>query len=169
MAITKVKPTVNISLKTEDKKIVSGSKAYRVVAIDPKMAKPKPIVKELYIDQKELKKAKEAMQLESIKKEEKKTKETTKSSTGLKIVGLKKPLEIPPAPIVSKPSKVVYHISLLDKTTLKWKLFAQGSKSIIQTFDSQKEALDYAMNLCNKRRNGSYVLLHGIDGKITKH
>ena len=32
-----------------------------------------------------------------------------------------------------------------------------------------KEALNYAKNLCKNKDDGSYVLLHGLDGKIRKY
>ena len=39
----------------------------------------------------------------------------------------------------------------------------------IKLFSTQKEALDYAKSLCVNKDDGSYVLLHGLDGKIRKY
>ena len=171
MPISKVKTTLKMTLKTEEKKTASVTVSKRVVAIDPKTAKPKPNIRELYIDQSELKRAKEAERLEANKKQEREKKALEKKtmSEPIKLKAKPKQLDIPPAPIVSKPTKVIYHISKLDKDSNQWKLFIQGSTSIIKVFDSHLEALEYAQDLCNKRRNGSYILLHGPDGKIRKH
>lgn len=160
-----------MTLKTEEKKTASVAVSKRVVAIDPKTTKPKPNIRELYIDQSELKRAKEAERLEANKKQEREKMALEKKtmSETIKLKAKPKQLDIPPAPIVSKPTKVIYHISKLDKDSNQWKLFIQGSTSIIKVFDSHLEALEYAQDLCNKRRNGSYILLHGPDGKIRKH
>ena len=67
--------------------------------------------------------------------------------------------------------KVVYHVSKRedDKTGRQWKVFIQGGAKVIKIFDTQKEALDYAISLCKNKNNGSYVMLHGLDGKIRKY
>ncbi len=63
-----------------------------------------------------------------------------------------------------------YHVSKRDddKTGREWKVFIQGSSKVIKIFPTQKEALDYAKKLCANKDDGSYVLLHGLDGKIRK-
>lgn len=67
------------------------------------------------------------------------------------------------------PSKTVYHVSKREgKEGREWKVFIEGSTKVIKLCDTQKEALDYAQSLCKNKDDGSYVLLHGLDGKIRK-
>ena len=33
----------------------------------------------------------------------------------------------------------------------------------------EKEALDYALQLCKNKDDGSYVMLHRVDGKLRKY
>ena len=61
-------------------------------------------------------------------------------------------------------AKTVYHVSKRDD-----KVFIQGSTKVIKLFDTQKEALDYALQLCKNKDDGSYVLLHKVDGKLRKY
>lgn len=65
--------------------------------------------------------------------------------------------------------KTCYHVSKRDNDGREWKVFIQGSKKVIKLFDTQKEALDYAKQLCKNKDDGSYVMLHGLDGKIRKY
>ncbi len=67
--------------------------------------------------------------------------------------------------------KTVYHVSKREDVegSREWKVFIQGSAKVIKLFPTQKEALDYALNLCKNKDDGSYVLLHGVDGKIRKY
>lgn len=65
--------------------------------------------------------------------------------------------------------KVAYHVSKRDNDGREWKVFIQGSDKVIKLFKTQKEALDYAISLCKNKDNGSYVMLHGLDGKIRKY
>ena len=67
-----------------------------------------------------------------------------------------------------KVAKTVYHVSKRDRDGREWKVFIQGSTKVIKLFATQKEALDYAKTLCKNKDDGSYVLLHGLDGKIRK-
>ena len=63
--------------------------------------------------------------------------------------------------------KVIYHVSKREgKDSREWKVFIQGSDKPIKIFPTQKEALDYALQLCKNKGNGSSVRLHGLDGKI---
>ena len=64
-----------------------------------------------------------------------------------------------------------YHVSKRDDKagSREWKVFIQGSDKVIKLFPTQKEALDYAISLCKNKDNGSYVMLHGLDGKIRKY
>lgn len=64
--------------------------------------------------------------------------------------------------------KTAYHVSKRDNDGREWKVFIQGSDKVIKLFDTQKEALDYAKSLAKNKDDGSYVLLHGLDGKIRK-
>ena len=64
--------------------------------------------------------------------------------------------------------KTCYHVSKRDNDGREWKVFIQGSKKVIKLFDTQQEALDYAKNLCKNKSDGSYVMLHRLDGKIRK-
>ena len=74
--------------------------------------------------------------------------------------------------ITAKPAastgKTAYHVSKRDNDGREWKVFIQGSNKVIKLFGTQQEALDYAKSLCKNKDDGSYVLLHGLDGKIRK-
>ena len=63
----------------------------------------------------------------------------------------------------------VYHVSKRENDGREWKVFIQGSTKVIKLFSTQKEALDYAQNLCKNKGDDSYVVLHGLDGKIRKY
>ena len=65
--------------------------------------------------------------------------------------------------------KTAYHVSKRDNDGREWKVFIQGSEKVIKLFDTQKEALDYAKSLAKNKDDGSYVILHGLDGKIRKY
>ena len=65
-------------------------------------------------------------------------------------------------------TKTAYHVSKRDNDGREWKVFIQGSDKVIKLFATQKEALDYAKQLCSNKKDGSYVMLHGLDGKIRK-
>lgn len=93
------------------------------------------------------------------KKEEKTTKTTGKK------VDTAKPVV---AAAVKSTGKTVYHITKREKDGREWKVFIQGSDKVIKLFSTQAEALEYAKNLCNNKNDGSYILLHGLDGKIRK-
>ncbi len=76
------------------------------------------------------------------------------------------------AVVTAKPTpttgKTAYHVSKRDNDGREWKVFIQGSNKVIKLFGTQQEALDYAKSLCKNKDDGSYVLLHGLDGKIRK-
>ena len=65
--------------------------------------------------------------------------------------------------------KTAYHVSKRDNDGREWKVFIQGSDKVIKLFDTQKDALDYAKTLAKNKNDGSYVILHGLDGKIRKY
>ena len=85
-----------------------------------------------------------------------------------------KPAAKPAAKVVTakKPadasSKTAYHVSKRDDNGREWKVFIQGSNKVIKLFNTQQEALNYAKSLCKNKDDGSYVLLHGLDGKMRK-
>ena len=66
--------------------------------------------------------------------------------------------------------KTVYHVSKRGETRddRVWKVFIQESDKVIKLFDYQEEALDYAKQLAKNKNDGSYVILHGLNGKIRK-
>ncbi len=66
-------------------------------------------------------------------------------------------------------AKTVYHVSKRDRDGREWKVFIQGSDKVIKLFATQLEALEYAQNLCKHKDDGSYVVLHRLDGKIRKY
>lgn len=66
-------------------------------------------------------------------------------------------------------AKTVYHVSKRDRDGREWKVFIQGSDKVIKLFDTQMEALEYAQSLCKNKDDGSYVVLHRLDGKIRKY
>ena len=65
-------------------------------------------------------------------------------------------------------SKTVYHVSKRDNDGREWKVFIEGSEKVIKLFNTQAEALAYAKSLISNKDDGSYVKLHGLDGKIRK-
>jgi len=65
--------------------------------------------------------------------------------------------------------KTVYHVSKRENDGREWKVFIQGSTKVIKLFDTQLEALEYAKQLCKNKDDGSYVVLHRLDGKIRKY
>lgn len=71
--------------------------------------------------------------------------------------------------VVNMNGKTVYHVTKRDRDGREWKVFIQGSNKVIKLFATQAEALEYAQNLCKNKDDGSYVLLHGLNGKIRKY
>lgn len=63
----------------------------------------------------------------------------------------------------------IYHVTKRENDGREWKVFHQGSEKVIKLFSTQKEALEYANQLAKNKNDGSYVLLHGLDGKIRKY
>ena len=72
------------------------------------------------------------------------------------------------APAKAGTGKTAYHVSKRDNDGREWKVFIQGSNKVIKLFNTQAEALDYAKSICKNKDDGSYVLLHGLDGKMRK-
>ena len=100
---------------------------------------------------------------------------TAKASTASKAPVAKAPAEKPvkkpvvtAQPKATATAKTAYHVSKRDNDGREWKVFIQGSNKVIKLFNTQAEALEYAKSLCKNKDDGSYVLLHGLDGKIRK-
>lgn len=72
-------------------------------------------------------------------------------------------------PKTTSTGKTAYHVSKRDNDGREWKVFIQGSDKVIKLFKTQAEALDYAKTLAKNKDDGSYVLLHGLDGKIRRY
>ena len=66
-------------------------------------------------------------------------------------------------------TKTTYHVTKRENDGREWKVFIEGSTKVIKLFSTQLEALEYAKHLCKNKNDGSYVLLHGLDGKIRKY
>lgn len=96
------------------------------------------------------------------------TKTTTKKAEVKVEAKPVKKVEAKPIKAEAKNAKTVYHVSKRDNDGREWKVFIQGSSKVIKLFGTQKEALDHAKMLCNNKDDGSYVVLHGLDGKIRK-
>ena len=65
----------------------------------------------------------------------------------------------------------IYHISKREDNEgcREWKVFIQGSNKVIKLFPTQQAAIEYAKGLCLNKDDGSYYLIHGLDGKIRKY
>ena len=72
-------------------------------------------------------------------------------------------------PKTTSTGKTAYHVSKRDNDGREWKVFIQGSDKVIKLFKTQADALEYARGLAKNKDDGSYVLLHGLDGKIRKY
>lgn len=83
-------------------------------------------------------------------------------------VDISKPVKIVVPKKETSSEKTAYHVSKRDNDGREWKVFIQGSTKVIKLFATQAEALAYAKDLCRKKDDGSYVMLHGLDGKIRK-
>ena len=88
----------------------------------------------------------------------------------------KKPVDMSKMVMTAKPKKdtggkIVYHVSKRGETREDrvWKVFIQESNKVIKLFDYQEEALEYAKQLAKNKKDGSYVILHGLNGKIRKY
>lgn len=94
---------------------------------------------------------------------------TKKGPKEKKVIDLSQMKTVVPKPIDKQEKKVtVYHVSKRDNDGREWKVFIQESSKVIKLFDTQDEALKYAKGLCSNKADGSYVVLHGLNGKIRK-
>ena len=87
-----------------------------------------------------------------------------------KAVDMSKMVMTTKKPQASTGGKTVYHVSKRGETREDrvWKVFIQESNKVIKLFDYQDEALEYAKQLAKNKNDGSYVILHGLNGKIRK-
>lgn len=111
----------------------------------------------------------EALVVEEAPKEEKPKKPVPKPKKPISFAAMQ--TKLPPKKPASgsgKP-KTVYHVSKRDNDGREWKVFIQESSKVIKLFDTQAEALEYAKQLCKNKDDGSYVILHGLNGKIRKY
>jgi len=72
-------------------------------------------------------------------------------------------------PKTTSTGKTAYHVSKRDNDGREWKVFIQGSDKVIKLFKTQADALGYAKGLAKNKDDGSYVILHGLDGKIRRY
>ena len=186
------KPITKKEAKPEEKD-VPKEETMPIVKEEPK-EEAKPITKE---EPKEEAKAEEtrpltpeekkARQLENLRKarlvrEAAKAKENenmaeAKTEKPRKLVTeTKKPVDMSKMVMTAKPKKdtggkTVYHVSKRGETREDrvWKVFIQESNKVIKLFDYQEEALEYAKQLAKNKKDGSYVILHGLNGKIRKY
>lgn len=124
-----------------------------------------------------LKKAREA-RLQQQEKEKDNMAEQKTTTTAVKkpapkpkkAVDMSKMVMTTKKPATQASSKTVYHVSKRGETREDrvWKVFIQESNKVIKLFDYQEEALEYAKQLAKNKNDGSYVILHGLNGKIRK-
>jgi len=88
-----------------------------------------------------------------------------------KAVDMSKMVMTTKKPAAATSGKTVYHVSKRGETREDrvWKVFIQESNKVIKLFDYQADALEYAKSLAKNKNDGSYVILHGLDGKIRKY
>ena len=88
-----------------------------------------------------------------------------------KAVDMSKMVMTTKKPAQATNGKTVYHVSKRGETREDrvWKVFIQESNKVIKLFDYQEEALEYAKQLAKNKNDGSYVILHGLNGKIRKY
>ena len=171
-AKTEAKPEVKAEPKEEAK-----AEAKTEVKEEAKIEEPRPLTPE----------EKKARQLENLRKarlarEAAKAKENenmaeAKTEKPRKLVTeTKKPVDMSKMVMTAKPKKdtvgkTVYHVSKRGETREDrvWKVFIQESNKVIKLFDYQEEALEYAKQLAKNKKDGSYVILHGLNGKIRKY
>lgn len=100
--------------------------------------------------------------------EQKPKKPVPKPKKPIQLSAMQTTLPKKPATTTAKP-KTVYHVSKRDNDGREWKVFIQESSKVIKLFATQAEALEYAKQLCKNKDDGSYVILHGLNGKIRKY
>ncbi len=110
----------------------------------------------------------ETKKTEEVKKQKEENKKTVVKKVPTKKVDTTKPVLTATETPSKSATKTVYHVTKRDNNGREWKVFIQGSNKVIKLFNTQAEALQYAKELCANKNDGSYVMLHGLDGKIRR-
>lgn len=163
--------------KAEPKKEVNAIEAKEEVKVEetPKEVEETPLSKE------EARRARMMANLEKARLARQAQQEKDGQNMAAEKKAVKKPAPKPKNTVdmskmvmtTKKPSattKTVYHVSKRGETLddRVWKVFIQESDKVIKLFDYQEEALAFAKQLAKNKGDGSYVILHGLNGKIRK-
>ena len=162
------KPTVKEEAKAEAKpEVKEEAKAEETRPLTPEEKKARQL--------ENLRKARLAREAAKAKENENMAEAKTEKSRKL-VTETKKPVDMSKMVMTAKPKKdtggkTVYHVSKRGETREDrvWKVFIQESNKVIKLFDYQEEALEYAKQLAKNKKDGSYVILHGLNGKIRKY
>jgi hypothetical protein len=179
-----VKPEVKEAPKAETKpeaKEAPKEEAKPEVKTEPKAEEKQEEARPLTPEEKKakqlenLRKARLAREAAKAKENENMAEAKTEKPRKL-VTETKKPVDMSKMVMTSKPKKdtsgkTVYHVSKRGETREDrvWKVFIQESNKVIKLFDYQEEALEYAKQLAKNKNDGSYVILHGLNGKIRKY
>ena len=162
------KPTVKEETKAEAKpEVKEETKAEETRPLTPEEKKARQL--------ENLRKARLAREAAKEKENENMAEAKTEKPRKL-VTETKKPVDMSKMVMTAKPKKdtggkTVYHVSKRGETREDrvWKVFIQESNKVIKLFDYQEEALEYAKQLAKNKKDGSYVILHGLNGKIRKY
>ena len=162
------KPEVKAELKEEAKpEVKEEAKTEETRPLTPEEKKARQL--------ENLRKARLAREAAKAKENENMTEAKTEKPRKL-VTETKKPVDMSKMVMTAKPKKdtggkTVYHVSKRGETREDrvWKVFIQESNKVLQSFDYQEEALEYAKQLAKNKKDGSYVILHGLNGKIRKY
>ncbi|RIA78155.1 neurofilament heavy polypeptide [Anaeroplasma bactoclasticum] len=167
-----VKEEPKVEEKPEEKPIVEEKVEQKMEEKEPE--RPLTLEEKKARQMENLRKARLARQAQQAKENDNMA--TKKEEKPKKLVTeTKKPVDMSKMIMTAKPKKdtsgkTVYHVSKRGETREDrvWKVFIQESNKVIKLFDYQEEALDYAKQLAKNKNDGSYVILHGLNGKIRK-
>lgn len=178
------KPVVKEAPKAETKpeaKEAPKEEAKPEVKTEPKVEEKQEEARPLTPEEKKakqlenLRKARLAREAAKAKENENMAEAKTEKPRKL-VTETKKPVDMSKMVMTAKPKKdtsgkTVYHVSKRGETREDrvWKVFIQESNKVIKLFDYQEEALEYAKQLAKNKNDGSYVILHGLNGKIRKY
>ena len=162
------KPTVKEETKAEAKpEVKEETKAEETRPLTPEEKKARQL--------ENLRKARLAREAAKEKENENMAEAKTEKPRKL-VTETKKPVDMSKMVMTAKPKKdtggkTVYHVSKRGETREDrvWKVFIQESNKVIKLFDYQEEALEYAKQLAKNKKDGSYVILHGLNDKIRKY
>ena len=162
------KPEVKAELKEEAKpEVKEEAKTEETRPLTPEEKKARQL--------ENLRKARLAREAAKAKENENMAEAKTEKPRKL-VTETKKPVDMSKMVMTAKPKKdtggkTVYHVSKRGETREDrvWKVFIQESNKVIKLFDYQEEALEYAKQLAKNKKDGSYVILHGLNGKIRKY